>query len=68
MTFAELEEQNKKRQTRRKIFLEKMDPLIPWAQLEKKRGQYHPVKATGRPDDPLPTMLRIHYNTQPLNV
>ena len=36
MTFCEAEYQNKKRKTRREIFLERMDKLIPWKQLEKK--------------------------------
>ena len=34
MTFAELEYDSKKRRTRREIFLEKMEGLIPWQQLE----------------------------------
>ena len=29
-TFAELEFQGKKRKTRREVFLERMDGLIPW--------------------------------------
>ena len=29
-TFADLEYQNKKRKTRRELFLERMDGLIPW--------------------------------------
>lgn len=60
MTFAELEYQNKKRKTRREVFLEKMDQLIPWGKLEKKLSKYRPVKATGRTGYPLPVMLRIH--------
>ena len=35
LTFAEAEYQNKKRKTRRELFLEKMDSLIPWAKLGK---------------------------------
>lgn len=60
MTFAELEYQNKKRKTRREVFLAKMDQLIPWSKLEKKLTKYRPVKATGRPGYPLPALLRIH--------
>ena len=33
-TFADLEYDGKKRKTRREIFLERMDSLIPWDQLE----------------------------------
>jgi hypothetical protein len=36
ITFSEAEYQTKKRKTRREIFLERMDKLIPWKQLEKK--------------------------------
>ncbi len=32
-TFSDLEYQGKKRQTRREIFLERMDELIPWQRL-----------------------------------
>ncbi len=33
-TFADLEYQGKKRKTRRELFLERMDALIPWQLLE----------------------------------
>ena len=36
ITFSEAEYQTKKRKTRREIFLDRMDNLIPWKQLEKK--------------------------------
>ena len=35
-TFADLVYDAKKRQTRREIFLERMDGLIPWQKLEAK--------------------------------
>ena len=35
-TFADLEYDGKKRKTRREIFLERMDSLIPWDQLEER--------------------------------
>jgi transposase, IS5 family len=60
MTFAELEYQNKKRKTRREVFLAKMDQLVPWDKLDKKLAKYRPVKSTGRPGYPLLVMLRIH--------
>jgi IS5 family transposase len=62
MTFAEAEFQNKKRKTRREVFLERMDKLIPWKQLERKVTRYYLGKsATGRPPYPLNTMLRVHF-------
>ena len=33
-TFADLEYASKKRKTRREIFLERMDSLVPWDRLE----------------------------------
>ena len=34
-SFADLEYEYKKRKTRRQLFLERMDALIPWKRLEK---------------------------------
>jgi len=42
ITFSEAEYQTKKRKTRREIFLERMDKLLPWKQLEKKVARYYP--------------------------
>ena len=60
LTFAEAEYRNKKRKTRRELFLEKMDGLIPWAKLEKKLRKYYPKGENGNPPYPLPIMLRVH--------
>lgn len=60
MTFSEAEYQNKKRKTRREIFLERMEKLIPWKQLEKKIARYYPKGQNGRPPYPLSAMLRVH--------
>lgn len=60
LTFAEAEYQNKKRKTRRELFLEKMDGLIPWAKLEKKLRKHYPKGENGNPPYPLPIMLRVH--------
>ena len=35
-SFAELEHDWKKRRTRRELFLEKMDKLVPWERLERR--------------------------------
>lgn len=49
MTFAETEFAIKKKKTRREIFLEKMDKLIPWGKLEQQLiKKYHKGK-TARP-------------------
>src|SRR5690554_8051349 len=60
LTFAEAEYATKKRKTRREVFLEKMDELIPWKQIEKKLSKHYHKGRTGRPPYPLSTMLRVH--------
>ncbi len=62
LTFAEAEYANKKRKTRREVFLERMEALIPWARLEKKIARYYAKTGTqgGRPAYPLSAMLRVH--------
>ena len=48
-TFADLEYDGKKRKTRREMFLERMDGLIPWEKLE----EAHPaVLSQGGPGPP----------------
>lgn len=49
ITFSEAEYQTKKCKTRREIFLERMDKLIPWKQLEKKLARYYPKGQNGHP-------------------
>ena len=59
-TFADLEYQGKKRKTRRELFLERMDGLIPWQKLEQCIRPVYPKPGKGRRPYPLPVMLRIH--------
>jgi IS5 family transposase len=59
-TFSELEYDNKKRKTRRELFLERMDELIPWNKLEKKIRRHYPKPGRGRRPYPLSVMLRVH--------
>ena len=49
LTFAEAEYQNKKRKTRREIFLEKMDAIIPWKRLENRAAKHYPKGEMGVP-------------------
>ena len=55
-TFADLDYESKKRKTRREKFLERMDGLIPWEELEER------IRPAGRGRRPyeLSAMLRIH--------
>ena len=59
-TFADLEFENKKRKTRREVFLERMDGLIPWQRLEERIRPYYPKAGRGRRPYDLPVMLRVH--------
>ena len=59
-TFADLEYQNKKRKTRRELFLERMDGLIPWERLEERIRPYYPKAGRGRRPYDLSVMLRVH--------
>ena len=59
-TFAELEFRGKKRKTRRELFLERMDGLIPWERLEERIRPVYPKAGKGRQPYPLAMMLRIH--------
>ena len=59
-TFAELEHDSKRRRTRREIFLEKMDRLVPWERLERRIEPFRPKAGRGRRPHPLRTMLRVH--------
>ena len=59
-TFADLEYQGKKRRTRRELFLERMEGLIPWRLLEERIRPHYPKAGKGRRPYPLAVMLRIH--------
>ncbi len=62
LTFAELEFEHKKRKTRREIFLEKLDSLLPWEKMQAQIARYYAKAGLqgGRPPYPLSTMLRVH--------
>ncbi len=59
-TFGDLEYESKKRKTRREIFLERMDGLIPWGMLEEPIRPHYPKAGRGRRPYELSSMLRIH--------
>ena len=58
--FADLEYQGKRRKTRRELFLERMDGLIPWEKLEGCIRPVYPKPGKGHRPYPLAVMLRIH--------
>ena len=59
-SFAELEHDLKKRRTRRELFLEKMDKLVPWERLERRIEPFYAKAGRGRRPYPLSAMLRVH--------
>ncbi len=60
LTFADSEFNNKRRKTRKEIFLTRMDELMPWDQLEAVIEPFYPKAGKGRRPYPLSTMFRIH--------
>jgi len=60
LSFADSEFTSKRRQTRKEIFLGRMDNLIPWARLVAVIEPHYPKAGNGRRPYPLETMLRIH--------
>lgn len=68
LTFADSEFSSKRRQTRKEVFLGRMDDLLPW---DKLLGVIEPVYSkagNGRRPYPLETMLRIHCMQQWYNL
>ena len=59
-TFADLEYQGKKRKTRRELFRERMDGLVPWQLLEDRIRPFYLKAGRGRQQYPLSVMLRTH--------
>lgn len=60
MSFSDLEQTAKKKQTRREIFLAEMDQVMPWAQLEAVIEPVYPKAGNGRRPYLLASMLRIY--------
>ena len=59
-SFADLEYQGKKRRTRREVFLERLESLVPWEKLEGRIRPHYFSSERGRRPYSLPVMLRVH--------
>ena len=59
-SFADLEQARHKHKTRRQVFLDKLEMLVPWEKLEARIEPYYPKAGKGRPACPLSLMLRSH--------
>ena len=60
MSFGDREYLGKKKKTRREIFLEEMEQVVPWEKLLKIIEPHYPVAGRGRQPYPLQTILRVH--------
>lgn len=60
LTFADGEFNSKRRQTRKEIFLSRMEQLLPWPRMLAVIEPIYPKVGNGRRPYPLETMLRIH--------
>ena len=60
MTFADAEYADKRKQTRKELFLIEMDQVVPWKGLIALIEPHYPKGEGGRPAYPLLAMLRIH--------
>ena len=58
--LSDVEYEGKKRKTRREVFLERMDGLIPRGRLEARIEPFYPKAGRGRRPYRLSVMLRIH--------
>lgn len=56
------------RKTRKAIFLDQMDRVVPWSRLVDLIAPYYPAGRTGRPPFELETMLRTHFLQQWFNL
>jgi hypothetical protein len=54
----------KLKKTRKQVFLEQMEQVVPWADLIALIGPYYPEGKNGCPPFPLMTMLRTHFMQQ----
>lgn len=63
-SFSDLEFAVKKKRTRKQIFLEKMDTILPWAVFLKPIKRDYPKAGNGRRPMDAETMLRIYFMQQ----
>jgi IS5 family transposase len=52
------------KKTRKQVFLEQMEQVVPWAALVELIAPYYPEGKTVRPPFSLQTMLHVHFMQQ----
>ena len=67
-TFAALAYANKKKKTRREVFLEEMEQVVPWPKLLRVVERHYPRVGNGRPPMGLEKMLRVYFLQQWFNL
>ena len=60
ISFADAEYAGKRKKTRREVFLEEMDLVVPWKVLLKIMEPHYPTAGRGRRPYPLESILRVH--------
>src|ERR1035441_10699525 len=68
MTFANTGFERYSRQTKRAVFLEEMNAIVPWKRLCALIVPHYPTGEGGRPPIPLERMLRIYFLQQWFNL
>jgi len=63
-SFSSLEQAHKKKRTKRDLFLDEMEAVVPWARLEALISPHYTKRRKGRPQMPLSVMLRIYFLQQ----
>ena len=60
MSFSDAEYAGKRKKTRREVFLQEMELVVPWKALLALIEPHYPVAGRGRRPYPLESMLRVH--------
>ena len=60
INFADAEYAGKREKTRREVFVEKMELVVPWKALVKLPEPHYPEAGSGRGPYPLESILRVH--------
>ncbi len=60
ISFSDAEYAGKRKKTRREVFLEEMEQVVPWKALLDLILPHYPVAGRGRRPYPLESMLRVH--------
>jgi len=63
-SFSSFGQAHKKKLTKREVFLDEMDAVVPWAPLEALISPHYTKPRKGRPQMPLSVMLRIYFLQQ----